>query len=66
MGAHVPPHGQTADPDPPAAVVDAAMHDAIVRLSPWLSHLRRCARVTEAAPCDCGLQAALARHRWSI
>jgi len=43
-----------------------AGHDAIVRLGAWLSHSRNCARVTMAEPCDCGLQAELATHRWSI
>jgi hypothetical protein len=43
-----------------------AVHHAIVRLSPWMAHSRRCARVTAAAPCDCGLQAELRQHRWSI
>lgn len=43
-----------------------AIHQAVVRLSPWLSHHAVCARVTRAAACDCGLQAELHPHRWSI
>lgn len=42
---------------------EVAVHQAIVRLSPWLQHARTCARITAAAPCTCGLQAALLRQR---
>jgi len=37
----------------------SAVHAAIVKLSPWSHHHGTCARVTDAADCDCGLQATL-------
>lgn len=43
----------------------AAIHEAIVRLSPWTGHHAQCARVTQAAECDCGLNAELKKHQWS-
>jgi hypothetical protein len=42
------------------------LHEAIVRLSPWLQHHRCCARVVAITDCDCGLQAALAPYQWRI
>lgn len=37
----------------------SAIHAAIVKLSPWSRHHATCARVADAADCDCGLQATL-------
>jgi hypothetical protein len=36
-----------------------AVHQAIVKLSPWSHHHPTCARNTHAEVCDCGLQATL-------
>ena len=42
-----------------------AIHEAVVRLSPWTAHHQGCARVTDADECDCGLQAELKNYAWS-
>ena len=52
--------------DARADEIPGALHDAIVSLSPWMQHHRRCARVTQITDCDCGLQAVLAPYQWRI
>lgn len=47
------------EPDRPDPRITEAVHAAIVRLSPWSHHHPTCARNTDAADCNCGLQATL-------
>ena len=48
-----------------AEAVTAAVHEAIVNLSPWTAHGATCARVTQAARCSCGLQEELEKSQWA-